>query len=296
MTIIDGKSISSAVLSEVAADVKQLTEQHGVTPGLAVVLVGNDPASRVYVGRKAKTSTQLGIHSVVHELPETATQDEVLALVESLNHAADIHGILVQSPPPSHIDERAVIQAVSPRKDVDCFHPENVGRLLIGDADSLLPCTPQGVMVLLERSGIATAGKHAVVVGRSNIVGKPMAALLARKSAHANCTVTLCHSGTSDVAMHTRQADIVIAAIGKPNFITADMVADGAVVIDVGINRVDDPTATRGYRLVGDVNFDDVCEKASAITPVPGGVGPMTIAMLMRNTVIACRAQVGIPG
>jgi methylenetetrahydrofolate dehydrogenase (NADP+)/methenyltetrahydrofolate cyclohydrolase len=293
MNVIDGKAISRQILDELAADVAELQDNHGIRPGLAVVLVGDDPASHVYVSRKAKTSAKLGIHSIRRELPATATQADVLTTVAELNADPAVHGILVQSPPPPQIDERAVIDAIAPAKDVDCFHPVNVGKLQIGDSDGLLPCTPYGIMLLLARSGIETAGRHAVVLGRSNIVGKPIAALLAQKQDGANCTVTMCHSGTRDLAAHTRQADILVAAIGRPEMVTADMVKDGAVVIDVGINRVDDASARRGYRLVGDVAYDEVAAKASWITPVPGGVGPMTIAVLMMNTVRACRQQLG---
>jgi methylenetetrahydrofolate dehydrogenase (NADP+)/methenyltetrahydrofolate cyclohydrolase len=219
---------------------------------------------------------------------------EVLALIDELNKDPKINGILVQSPPPPQIDEEKVVAAIDPAKDVDCFHAQNVGKMLIGKRDGFFPCTPYGVMVLLERSGVDPCGKHAVIIGRSNIVGKPMMALLVQKEAGANATVTCVHSRTPNIAELTRQADILIAAIGKPEFVTADMVKDGAVVVDVGINRVDDPTAKRGYKLVGDVKYDEVAEKASKITPVPGGVGPMTIAMLMQNTIKACKMQNGL--
>ena len=293
MPLIDGRQIANDVNTESTALVEQLKNEHGVVPGLAVVLIGDDPASRVYVNMKAKTSTRMGMRSEKFELPADASQADVLALVDQLNNDPDIHGILVQSPPPPQIDERAVIEALNPAKDVDCFHPYNVGKMLIGDVDGFLPCTPLGVMVLLQRSGVETSGRNAVVLGRSNIVGKPMAALLSRRGADA--TVTMCHSRTADLADVCRRADIVVAAIGRANFVTADMVKDGAVVIDVGINRVDDPAAKRGYRLVGDVDFDAVVDKASLITPVPGGVGPMTIAMLLRNAIIACCRQHGLP-
>ncbi len=292
--IIDGKAIADAVHEETMKEVAGLARNHNLQPGLAVVLVGDDPASRVYVGMKAKKSRELGIYSDQRTLPAETTQEELLAVVAELNGDERIDGILVQSPPPSHIDEAAIIRAIRPEKDVDCFHPANVGRLLLGETDGFLPCTPAGVMVLLERSGVDPRGKHAVIIGRSNIVGKPLAAMLMQKAKGADATVTVCHSRTPDVAAHCRRADIVIAAIGRANFVTAEMVKPGAVVIDVGINRVDDPSAPKGSRLVGDVAFAEVAEKAALITPVPGGVGPMTIAMLMRNAVIACRRRHGL--
>lgn len=286
---IDGKQISEAVNRETAAEVNELIEKHGVRPGLAVVLVGDNPASQVYVGSKVRKCQELGIHSEKIVLPKETTEEELLNVINTLNNDPAIHGILVQSPPPPHIDEAKIVEAISPRKDVDCFHPENVGRMFLGDHSGFLPCTPWGVMVLLERSGISPAGKHAVVIGRSNIVGKPMMALLTAKGSHADATLTVCHSRTKNIEHYTRQADIIVAAIGKPEFLKADMVKDGAVVIDVGINRVKDDKAKNGYKLVGDVAFEEVAQKASYITPVPGGVGPMTIAMLMKNTVRACR-------
>jgi methylenetetrahydrofolate dehydrogenase (NADP+)/methenyltetrahydrofolate cyclohydrolase len=237
---------------------------------------------------KARTCAKLGIHSEKHVLPADATQEMVLETVRRLNNQSDIHGILVQSPPPPQIDERTIVETINPAKDVDCFHPTNVGRMHADDADAFVPCTPFGVLVMLHRCGIETSGKRAVVVGRSDIVGKPMAALLARKGPVGNATVTLCHSRTANLAEECRNADILIAAIGRPEIITGDMIKPGAVVIDVGINRVDDASRPRGYKLVGDVDFDAAAEKASWITPVPGGVGPMTIAMLMRNTLDAC--------
>lgn len=291
--LLEGKVVAEAVSVRVRAQVQALAKR-GLKPGLVVVLVGRDPASQVYVNSKAKKCLELGLHSAKHELPESTTQAELLKLVDQLNHDPAIHGILVQSPPPKHLDERAVIEAISPAKDVDCFHPENVGRLLIGDEGGFLPCTPAGVMEILKHYKIQTAGRHAVVLGRSNIVGKPMAVLLSRKGKYADCTVTICHSRTVDLPAMARQADILVAAIGKPEMVTADMVKPGAVVIDVGINRVADPLAKGGYRLVGDVAFAAVKDRASAITPVPGGVGPMTIAMLMQNAVLACCRQHGI--
>lgn len=288
--IIDGRKISAEVNDETAQAVAELKEKHNLTPGLAVLRVGEDPASKVYVGMKVKKCEQLGIHSVLKVLPETITQEELLAQVNELNNDDNVHGILVQLPLPSHLNEDEVIDTIDPKKDVDCFHPTNVGKMLIGDQDGFFPCTPHGVQVLLERSNIDTTGKHAVVIGRSNIVGKPMAALLVQKAKGANATVTICHSRTPNIAELTQQADIIVAAIGRANFVTADMVKDGAVVVDVGINRVDDATAPRGYKLVGDVDYDNVAPKCSAITPVPGGVGPMTIAMLMKNTVKAAKS------
>lgn len=287
--IIDGRKISADVNAETAQAVAQMKTEHQVTPGLAVLRVGEDPASKVYVGMKVKKCEQLGIHSVLKVLPATVTQNELLAQVNELNNDDKVHGILVQLPLPSHLNEDEVINTIDPKKDVDCFHPVNVGKMLIGDQDGFFPCTPHGVQVLLERSNIDTTGKHAVVIGRSNIVGKPMAALLVQKAKGANATVTICHSRTPNIADLTQQADIIVAAIGKPHFVTADMVKDGAVVVDVGINRVDDESAPRGYKLVGDVDYDNVAPKCAAITPVPGGVGPMTIAMLMKNTVKAAK-------
>ena len=287
--IIDGKTIAEEVNRETAEEVAELKEKKGIVPGLAVILVGEDPASQVYVRRKVKMCEQLGIYSKKVVLPTETSQNELLQVIDELNHDPSIHGILVQSPPPPQIDEAAVVEAVDPRKDVDCFHPENVGRMLLGERTGFLPCTPWGVTVLLEKCGISTRGKHAVVLGRSNIVGKPMAALLLGKGASGDATVTVCHSRTENLAEITRSADIVIAAIGKPEFLKGSMIRDGAVVIDVGINRVEDASRPKGYRLAGDVEYETAAEKASWITPVPGGVGPMTIAMLMKNTVRACK-------
>lgn len=292
--IIDGKAIAARINEESAMEVAALARNNSIQPGLAVVLIGENPASQVYVGMKVKKCAELGIFSDKRILPVDASMEEVLALIDELNKDPKINGILVQSPPPPQIDEEAVVAAISSRKDVDCFHAENVGKMLIGRQDGFVPCTPYGVMKLLERSGVDPSGKHAVIIGRSNIVGKPMMALLVQKAKGANATVTCVHSRTKNIEEFTRSADILIAAIGKPEFVTGDMVKDGAVVIDVGINRVDDPSVPRGYRLVGDVKFDEVAEKASLITPVPGGVGPMTIAMLMHNTIKACKMQRGI--
>ncbi len=282
MALIDGKAISASVKERVKADTASFLAKTGVTPGLAVVIVGNNPASRVYVNNKKKACEVVGFRSFEYALPEETTQEELMELVQKLNQDESVHGILVQLPLPKHLDETSVINAISPQKDVDAFHPENVGHIMIGDY-SFLPCTPAGVMELLLASGVEVSGKHCVVIGRSNIVGKPMAMLLLHKSG----TVTICHSKTENLAEITKQADILVAAVGRANFVTADMVKDGAVVIDVGMNRLDNG------KLCGDVNFAEVEPKASHITPVPGGVGPMTIAMLMQNTLTAARIQVG---
>lgn len=288
MELISGTTVAEKVLAECRRDLSELAAQ-GKTPGLAVVLVGDDPASRAYVRNKDKKCRELGLHSVKHELPAATTQDELLALVRQLNADRAIHGILVQSPPPPHIDEAAIVRAIDPAKDVDGFHPANVAKLTLEDSTGFVPCTPLGCQRLLIESGIDTRGAHAVVVGRSMIVGKPMALLLLAKGPGGDATVTVAHSRTRDLAAVTRQADILIAAIGRPGFIKAEHVRDGAVVIDVGINRVEDAAAEKGYRLVGDVAFEEVAPKCRAITPVPGGVGPMTIAMLISNTIKACR-------
>jgi len=281
--IIDGKQIALDVRAGVAEKVAELKKK-GVTPCLAVILVGENPASVSYVTGKRKALAEAGMLDRSEVLPETTTEQELLSLIDKLNKDPSVHGILVQLPLPKHINEDNVIMAISPEKDVDGFHPVNVGNLVIGKK-AFLPCTPHGIIVLLERMGIETSGKHAVVIGRSNIVGKPVSLLLARKE--TNCTVTICHTGTKNMAEITRQADILVAAAGRPGTVTADMVKDGAVVIDVGVNRIPDSTKKSGFRLVGDCCFDEVSEKASFITPVPGGVGPMTIAMLIYNTLEA---------
>jgi methylenetetrahydrofolate dehydrogenase (NADP+) / methenyltetrahydrofolate cyclohydrolase len=286
--IIDGRAIADKVYIDLRREIAEL-KANGVTPGLAVILVGDNPASRAYVRSKDKMCRELGLHSVKLELPGSTTQTELLARVEELNHDASVHGILVQSPPPEHIDEAAIVRALDPRKDVDGFHPENVAKLVLEDQSGFVPCTPLGVQRLLVESGIQISGAQVVVLGRSMIVGKPLALLLMQKNKNGNATVTVVHSRSHDLAQITRSADIIVAAIGQPEFVTADHVRENAVVIDVGINRVEDPASQRGYRLVGDVAFDEVSKKASAITPVPGGVGPMTIAMLMANTVKAAR-------
>jgi methylenetetrahydrofolate dehydrogenase (NADP+)/methenyltetrahydrofolate cyclohydrolase len=285
--IIDGKAVAEKVLAECGQQIERLKNQ-GVIPGLAVVLVGEDPASKVYVGSKVRKCAELGLHSRKIELPVDATQEDVLTVVKELNADDQIHGILVQSPPPPQIDEDAIVRAIDPAKDVDGFHPENVAKLTLEDSSGFVPCTPAGCMRLLKEAGVETSGAEAVVLGRSMIVGKPMALLLMSKE--GNATVTVAHSRTKELADVCRRADIIVAAIGRPGFVTADMVKEGAAVIDVGINRVDDDSAKRGYRIVGDVDYDAVAPKCSAITPVPGGVGPMTIAMLISNTVKAAEA------
>ncbi len=290
--IIDGRAVAEKVYAQLRDEIAAL-KSRGVTPGLAVVLVGDDPASRAYVRSKDKMCRELGLHSVKLELPAATTQQELLARVDELNRDRAVHGILVQSPPPPQIDESAIVRALDPAKDVDGFHPMNVAKLALGDETGFVPCTPLGCQRLLVESGIEVSGAHVVILGRSMIVGKPLALLLMQKAKHANATVTVVHSRSRNLAAITRSADIVIAAIGQANFVKAEHVRDGAVVIDVGINRVDDANAPRGYRLVGDVAFDEVSAKASAITPVPGGVGPMTIAMLMANTVKACQQSLG---
>ena len=282
--IIDGKKLAAQFRAELKEKVAKLTAE-GTVPGLAVILVGNNPASRSYVTAKEKACAEIGIYSSDNRLPENTTQEELLALIERLNNNDKIHGILVQLPLPKHIDENKILLAIRPEKDVDGFHPVNVGKMVIGQ-EAFLPCTPHGVVQMLLRNGVKLDGANVVVVGRSNIVGKPLANLLIQKAATGNATVTLCHTHTKDLAHFTRQADIVIAAAGRPNTITADMIREGAVVIDVGVNRVEADTP-KGYRLVGDVDFDGVKEKASLLTPVPGGVGPMTITMLLFNTVQA---------
>ena len=292
-TVISGEEIATSIRAGLKERVQRLKDA-GVTPGLAVVLVGDDPASQAYVGMKNKAATEVGIHSRQTTLPKETSEDELLGVVAGLNADPSIHGILVQLPLPEQIEESKVLMAVDPSKDVDGFHPVNVGRLATGDVDVMAPCTPRGVIEMLLRSGNDPAGKHAVVVGRSNIVGSPMAALLLRKCPGGNATVTVAHSRTPDLGAITRMADILIVAIGKPDLIRGDMVKPGAVVIDVGVNRVEDDTRERGYRLTGDVAFDEVKEVASAISPVPLGVGPMTIAMLLSNTVDAAARVAGI--
>lgn len=279
-TIIDGKQIAADTRAEVAAKTAELKAK-GIVPCLAVILVGENPASVSYVTGKQKALAECGMKDESVHLPESTSEEELLALIDKLNKDDSVHGILVQLPLPKHINEEKVLLAIDPEKDVDGFHPVNVGNMMIGKK-AFLPCTPHGIIVLLEKMGIETKGKHAVVIGRSNIVGKPVSILLARRE--TNCTVTICHTGTPDIGTFTKQADIIVAASGHPNTVTADMVKEGAVVIDVGVNRIPDSTKKSGFRLVGDVDFEAIKEKASFITPVPGGVGPMTIAMLMANT------------
>jgi methylenetetrahydrofolate dehydrogenase (NADP+)/methenyltetrahydrofolate cyclohydrolase len=286
--LIDGTALAKRIRAEVAAEVADL-KARGVTPGLAVVLVGEDPASAVYVGAKEKASREAGMAGETIRLPASSSQAQLLSLVEQLNQDERVHGILVQMPLPKQIDPDTVINHIRPDKDVDGFHPVNVGKLLIGHRDGFAPCTPAGVQRMLAEHGVQTAGAEVVVVGRSTIVGKPMAALLMQAGANADATVTVCHSRTRELGAHTRRADILIVAAGRPRMVTADMVKPGAVVIDVGMNRIPDAGAKNGTRLVGDVDFDGVRQVASLITPVPGGVGPMTIAMLLHNTVRAAK-------
>ena len=284
--LIDGRAIAAQIQNELASRVAAL-KQRGVQPGLAFVRVGEDPASKVYVGRKEKACADLGIFSETRVLPETTTEAELLALLAKLNSDARLHGILVQAPLPKQIREAVIYSTVLPQKDVDGFHPINVGKLMLGDPTGFHPCTPAGILELLTRSQVNTNGAEVVVLGRGNIVGKPMAAMLCQKGKNANATVTICHSATRDIKAHCRRADILIAAMGVAEFVKADMVKPGTVVIDVGVNRVSDPTAKNGSRLVGDVDFKNVQPIAGRITPNPGGVGPMTIAMLLQNTVRA---------
>lgn len=290
--LINGNEIAAQIREELKLETAQLKERHNVVPGLVTILVGENPASVSYVTAKQKTSKELGFYSIQDNQPPDVSEADLLALIEKYNRDPQIHGILVQLPLPKHINETKVLYAIDPRKDVDGFHPVNVGKLMIGEAD-YLPCTPAGIQQLLIRTGVETSGAEVVVVGRSNIVGKPIANILLQKQKGANATVTICHTGSKDIAFHTRRADILIVAAGKPNAVTADMVKEGAVVIDVGVNRIGVTEAGKA-KLCGDVDFDAVKEKASAITPVPGGVGPMTITMLMLNTVKAAKLAAGI--
>jgi len=290
--IISGTETAKQIREELKQEIAELKAKHNVVPGLATVLVGEDPASQVYVGAKEKTSLALGIYSERHDLPAETTEADLLALIDKLNKNKKINGILVQLPLPKHINETRVLYAIDPKKDVDGFHPVNVGKLMIGEPD-YLPCTPHGIQQLLIRSGVKIEGAEVVVVGRSNIVGKPIANILLQKREGANATVTVCHTRTKDMAFHTKRADILIVAAGKPKAITGDMVKEGVVVIDVGVNRLG-KTAEGKDILCGDVDFDSVKEKAKAITPVPGGVGPMTITMLMMNTVRAAKLAAGL--
>lgn len=292
--VLDGKKLALEMRQEMATDVASLTAS-GVVPGLGVILVGDNPASRSYVSAKEKACEETGLYSREVLLPATASQAEILDSVQTLNTDLAIHGILVQLPLPETRMEQAVINAINPDKDVDGFHPINVGRMTLG-LPAFIPCTPHGVLHMLKRGGFAPAGKHVVVVGRSNIVGRPLANLLSMKNALGNATVTLCHTGTPDIGRFTRDADIIIAAAGRPDTITADMVREGAVVIDVGVNRVVDASKKSGFRLVGDVSYEAVAQKVAAITPVPGGVGPMTITMLLYNTILSAKRAAGITG
>jgi len=286
--IIDGKQIAADIRVEIKQEVEKL-RQRGIVPGLGVILVGDDPASQSYVTAKERTCEEMGIYSDDNRLPEDVTQQELMALVEKMNNDPKINGILVQLPLPKHLNEAEVLLAIDPDKDVDGFHPMNIGKMVAGEK-AFMPCTPHGIIHLLKRSGVKIEGAEVVVVGRSTIVGKPIANMLIQKNDSGNATVTVCHTRTKNLADHTRRADIIIAAAGRPNTITADMVKEGVVVIDVGVNRVEDATKKRGYRLAGDVDFEAVKEKASLITPVPGGVGPMTISMLMFNTMESAKA------
>jgi methylenetetrahydrofolate dehydrogenase (NADP+)/methenyltetrahydrofolate cyclohydrolase len=286
--IIDGVAIARSIREEAAREAARLAES-GIRPGLAVVLVGEDPASTVYVRSKGRACDEAGLHSVTIQLPATTSQQELLKTVNALNHDPLVHGILVQMPLPKHLDADAVVRSIDPRKDVDGFHPVNVGKLLIGERDGFVPCTPAGIQEMLKRSNVDTNGAECVIVGRSNIVGKPMAALLMQDAVGANGTVTVCHRHTRDLAFHTKRADIVIVAAGRAGLVRGDMLKPGSVVIDVGMNRIPDQTVPRRYRLVGDVDFESAKEVAAKITPVPGGVGPMTIAMLLSNTVRAAK-------
>jgi methylenetetrahydrofolate dehydrogenase (NADP+)/methenyltetrahydrofolate cyclohydrolase len=290
-TIIDGKQVAESIRAELKEEVSRLRTK-GIVPGLGVVLVGLDPASISYVTAKERACEELGMYSDDNRLPADTPQEELMALVRKMNADPKINGILVQLPLPSHINEAEVLMAIDPNKDVDGFHPTNVGKMVVGEK-AFLPCTPHGVVQLLLRSGVKLEGSHTVIVGRSNIVGKPLMNMLIQKNPTGNATVTVCHTRTKDLAYHTRQADIIVAAAGRPNTITADMVKEGVAVIDVGVNRIEDATKKSGFRLVGDVDFEGVKEKASFITPVPGGVGPMTISMLMYNTVESAKRAAG---
>jgi len=283
MILIDGKQTAKDIREELKTDIQKLKDEGKNVPGLVTILVGDDPASKIYVKSKGKACNEIGMRSKTEEIPSSISEKELLNIIESYNKNPDYHGILVQLPLPEHINEDKIIEAISPEKDVDGFHPVSVGKLVIGK-DTFRSCTPAGIQELLIRYKIDTKGKHIIVLGRSNIVGKPIANIMLQKKEHANSIVTVCHSAAPDVSYYTKQADILIAAIGVPEFVKADMVKEGVVVIDVGINRVGDSSKPKGYRLTGDVAFDEVAEKASYITPVPGGVGPMTIAMLLTNT------------
>ncbi len=291
--ILDGKQTAKDMRAEMTAEVERLKAEHNVTPGLAVVLIGDNPASLSYVKGKQKACKEVGIYSREIRQPADYAEEDLLKLIDELNADPQINGILVQLPLPDHINENKVLIAIDPSKDVDGFHPVSVGKMVVGE-DTFLPCTPHGVQQLLLRNGIEIGGKHVVIVGRSNIVGKPVAMILVQKKEGANAVVTICHTGAKDLSQFTKQADIVIAAAGRPNTVTADMVKDGVVVVDVGVNRVEDASKKKGFRLVGDVDYDEVSKKASAISPVPGGVGPMTITMLLHNTIRSVKMANGI--
>ncbi len=295
MELIDGKKVAEDIRAELKIEIENLKEKNDKVPGLVAILVGEDPASQIYVKMKSKACSEVGIKSKIENRDADISEDELLDLVESYNQNDEYHGILVQLPLPDHIDESKVLETVSPAKDVDGFHPINMGKLVVGK-DTFFPSTPNGIFELLKRYDIETKGKHVVVVGRSNIVGKPIANMMVQKKDHANSVVTICHSAASDLKHYTQDADILIAAIGRAKFITAEMVKDGAVVIDVGINRVEDSSAKKGYRIVGDVDFENVSKKVSYITPVPKGVGPMTIAMLLKNTFKAFKSLEKLDG
>lgn len=292
-TIIDGRAIAARVLAELAPRISALRER-GIVPAVVFVRVGEDPASRAYVGRKERAAAALGLRSTTYVLPGTATTGEVLELIARLNADPQTHGILVQMPLPAQVDAVAISRAIAPEKDVDGFHPVNMGKVLLGDPDGFKPCTPAGILELLARAGVDPAGAEVVILGRGNMVGKPLAAMLCQKARGANATVTICHTGTRDVGAHCRRADILIAAMGVPRFVKAEMVKPGAVVIDVGVNRVPDAESASGWKLVGDVDFESVLDVAGKITPNPGGVGPMTVAMLMHNTVQAAERFAGL--
>ncbi len=294
--LIDGRALAKEMREEIREGAEALYAETGVKPGLATVLVGDDPASHQYVRMKGKAADKASFHSQQITLPESTPHDELLGLVQGLNADPEIHGILVQLPLPEQIDEDEIIRAIDPEKDVDGFHPVNVGRLSIGDPEVLAPCTPAGIVEMLVRNGYDPSGKHVVIVGRSNIVGKPLALLLLRKARGGNATVTVAHSRTADLGAMTKEADIIVAAVGRPNTVTKEMVKEGVVVIDVGSNKVDDPTDDRGYKWVGDVDYEGVSEVAEAISPVPGGVGPMTITMLLKNTLEAARRAAATEG
>lgn len=291
--ILDGKNTSALIRNEIKKIIDREYKPRNFQPGLVAILVGNNPASKIYVSSKVKACGEVGIYSKVIELEEATSQNDLIDIIKQLNINPKFHGILVQQPLPKHINTEVVNETIEPSKDVDGFHPVNMGKLLLGEP-CLKPCTPLGIIELLKHYQIDLSGKNVVVIGRSNIVGKPLAAMLVQKNKFTNATVTICHSATKDISFFTKNADVVIAAIGKPEFLKAEMIKDDAVVIDVGINRVEDLNSKKGYRIVGDVKFDEVCEKASYITPVPGGIGPMTIAMLLKNTLIASSKIYGL--